>query len=73
MGRRLNEPAENPSVPVCSRCGRARYSDLDAHPMDAYDYSPFQMIIGTPLGWYSGSDGEMCPEDMTELTARGNS
>jgi hypothetical protein len=38
--------------------------------MDSYDYSPVQVITGQPFGWYSGDDGEICPEDM-ELMIRG--
>jgi hypothetical protein len=33
--------------------------------MDAYDYNPIQVVTGKPLGWYSGDDGEVCPECMT--------
>ena len=38
--------------------------------MDVYDYTPMQMMTGQPLGWYSGPDGEVCPEDM-EKNLRG--
>jgi hypothetical protein len=38
--------------------------------MDAYDYSPLQVVTGSAMGWYSGDDGEICPEDM-EKTIRG--
>jgi hypothetical protein len=38
--------------------------------MDSYDYNPLQVITGQPLGWYSGDDGEVCPECMT-ATIRG--
>jgi len=48
-------------------CGRER----TIHGMDAYDYNPLQVITGQPLGWYSASDGEVCPEDM-EKTIRGS-
>ena len=54
-------------VPTCSICGRKRTLGLTDHPMDAYDYSPMQMMSGKPLGWYSGSDGQMCPEDMEKM------
>lgn len=53
-------------VPKCSLCRRERRLD----GMDAYDYSPMQMLTGQPLGWYSGDDGEVCPECM-EKTVRG--
>ena len=51
-------------VPVCVMCGRQRTLQ------DAYDYNPLQAITGQPFGWYSGDDGEICPEDM-EKTIRG--
>lgn len=80
---RLAEPAENPSdkvsgnpvadefaPKVCALCGRTRGADLVAYPMDAYDYSAVQAIMGQPLGWYSGDDGEICPEEITEMLRR---
>lgn len=45
----------------CSICGR------DRTPEDDLNYSAFQVIFGSPLGWYSGDDGEICPEDMTKI------
>lgn len=45
----------------CSSCRRERTVD------DAYDYNPLQVITGKPLGWYSGDDGEVCPECMTRM------
>lgn len=53
-------------VPKCSLCRRERTT----HGMDAYDYNPVQVLTGRPVGWYSGDDGEMCPECMTK-TLRG--
>lgn len=50
-------------VPTCSVCQRER----GLTGMDAYDYTPLQVITGQPLGWYSGDDGEVCPEDMTKM------
>lgn len=44
----------------CAVCHRERT------PGDA-DYNPMQVILGQPLGWYSGDDGEICPEDMAEM------
>jgi hypothetical protein len=38
--------------------------------MDAYDYNPIQVVTGKPLGWYSGDDGEICPEDIAKLIRR---
>lgn len=49
--------------PRCSMCQRERTVD----GMDAYDYSPVQVITGKPVGWYSGDDGEVCPECMTKM------
>lgn len=57
-------------APICSMCRRERTLGLGEHRMDAYDYSPIQVISGQSLGWYSGDDGEVCPEDM-ERTVRG--
>lgn len=48
----------------CSLCRRERTL------RDAYDYNPIQAITGQQLGWYSGDDGEVCPECMTK-TLRG--
>lgn len=54
-------------IQVCSVCRRERTSGADDHPMDAYDYSALQVINNRPLGWYSGDDGEICPEDITRM------
>lgn len=53
--------------PTCSTCSRPRTLGNSGHPMDAYDYTPMQVMTGQPLGWYSGDDGEVCPECMTKL------
>lgn len=60
------------TVPTCSLCHRERTlgGAGSEHPMDAYDYSPLQAVTGSAMGWYSGDDGEVCPEDM-ERTIRG--
>lgn len=50
----------------CSLCRRERTMGDSEHPMDAYDYSPIQALTGQPLGWYSGEDGEVCPECMRD-------
>lgn len=50
-------------IQICSLCQRERTGE----GMDAYDYNPMQVINGQPLGWYSGEDGEICPEDMTKM------
>jgi len=56
-------------IQKCSICQRERTIGAvgSPHPMDAYDYSPLQVLTGQPLGWYSGDDGEVCPEDMTKM------
>lgn len=51
-------------IPTCSLCRRER----TLH--DAYDYNPLQVITGQPLGWYSGDDGEICPECLTKTMRR---
>ena len=51
-------------IQKCGVCGRERTLE------DAYHYSPLQVITGQPLGWYSAEDGEICPEDMTEMMAQ---
>lgn len=60
----VDEMTDEMKVPVCGMCKRERTVE------DAYDYNPLQVITGQPLGWYSGDDGEMCPECMTK-TIRG--
>lgn len=64
------QEASGVGVPTCSMCRRARTVASPEHPMDSYDYNPLQVMTGQPFGWYSGDDGEMCPEDM-ERTIRG--
>ena len=58
--------------PTCTQCQRIRYERFEdgLHPMDAYDYSPLQVITGQSVGWYSGDDGDMCPECMAEVLSR---
>lgn len=58
------------SKPKCSMCQRERTVGDPEHKMDVYDYTPLQAITGAPFGWYSGDDGQVCPEDM-EKTIRG--
>lgn len=53
-------------IPKCGLCQRERTIGTEEHPMDTYDYSPLQVITNKPLGWYSGEDGEVCPECMTK-------
>lgn len=53
-------------IQKCSMCGRERTLT------DANDYNPIQAITGAQLGWYSGEDGEICPEDFTKLMRLGN-
>jgi hypothetical protein len=45
---------------TCLVCGRERT------PADP-DYNPLQVVMGEPLGWYSGDDGEICAEDMEKM------
>lgn len=52
----------------CTQCGRAR----TATGRDAYDYHPMQVFTGQPFGWYSGDDGELCPECFTGLMGLAN-
>lgn len=47
-------------IQTCDSCRRERNADDD-------DYNPIQVITGAPLGWYSGDDGEICPECMTRM------
>lgn len=61
---RQNAKERGDLIPVCGLCRRERTLD------DAYDYNPIQVVTGRPLGWYSGDDGEVCPECMTK-TLRG--
>ncbi|QDH92497.1 hypothetical protein SEA_DMITRI_55 [Gordonia phage Dmitri] len=51
---------ELPMPPTCSMCQRERTL------ADAYDYNPLQIITGQPVGWYSGDDGEVCPQCMAK-------
>lgn len=55
---------------TCQLCKRERTIGDQAHPMDSYNYHPRQAMTGQPFGWYSGSDGELCPECMTEAMGR---
>lgn len=57
-------------IPTCGVCHRERTLGDDEHPMDAYGYTPMQAVTGKPLGWYSGDDGEVCPECMTDMLRR---
>lgn len=47
------------------------YCDRERTPAD-FDYSPVQAVTGAALGWYSGSDGELCPECFTRIMRRAN-
>lgn len=53
-------------VQKCIICGRERTVE------DAYDYNPLQVVTGRPLGWYSGDDGEICPQDMEKMLRGAN-
>lgn len=57
----MTEPEPEEIKPqVCSLCKRERTV------YDAYDYSPLQVVTGQPVGWYSGDDGEVCPQCMAK-------
>lgn len=56
---------EESTTPICQICGRKRT------PAD-FDYSPLQVVRGERFGWYSGSDGEICPEDFGKMFAQAN-
>ncbi len=49
---------------TCEMCGKTRTDEPDYHPM--------QVLTGQPFGWYSGNDGELCPDDFTRLYELGN-
>lgn len=50
-------------ITICNMCQRART------PEDK-DYSPVQVLMGEPSGWYSGDDGEICGHDMDVMMGR---
>lgn len=45
---------------TCENCQRTR---TETDP----DYNPIQIIANLDLGWYSGTDAELCGECMTTL------
>lgn len=63
--QRQEEEAARVGVPTCSLCRRQRTVS------DAYDYNPLQVITGQPVGWYSGDDGEVCPQCMAKTLSGG--
>lgn len=65
MADRWEREQNQPRI-TCQLCGRER----GINGMDAYDYNPLQVVTGRPLGWYSGDDGEMCPECLTRTLNR---
>lgn len=52
-------------IPTCSTCRRERTVQ------DVNDYHPLQVLSCAPLGWYTGDDGEVCPECMTRFIRGG--
>jgi hypothetical protein len=48
----------------CIDCGKQRTNEPD--------YSPIQAVLRLPLGWYSGDDGEFCPDDIAKIMNMGN-
>lgn len=65
----MSENTEFKTPMPCQLCHRDRTLGNPNHPMDAYDYSPLQVLSNSALGWYSGDDGEICPECMTKTLA----
>ncbi|RZT59334.1 hypothetical protein EV140_1939 [Microcella alkaliphila] len=61
----MNRPTISENVPTCVECGVER-------PKQAKDYNPMQAIIGAELGWYSGSDGELCGPCLSALMRMAN-
>jgi hypothetical protein len=51
------------ATPKCGVCGRER----GIEGMDTYDYNPIQVVTNRRFGWYSGDDGEVCPQDMEKM------
>ena len=51
-------------IPKCDMCARERTI------ADSNDYNPLQVVMGESLGWYSGSDGEICGGCMNNMIAR---
>lgn len=50
---------EHTNETTCMECGKVR--------TDERDYSPMDLILGFYPGWYSGDDGELCPDCMVAL------
>lgn len=65
-GNRFAPPEVSETVTqiICSQCKKVRTTEPD--------YTPVQPVMGQPLGWYSGDDGEICPDDMVKLMELGN-
>jgi hypothetical protein len=59
--------ADEIKIPKCTICKRERTAGDGEHKMDMYDYNPMQVINNAALGWYSGDDGQLCPEDMEKM------
>jgi len=51
-------------IQTCLMCKRERTM------YDVNDYTPLQVVMNAPIGWYSGDDGEICGDCMTK-TIRG--
>lgn len=54
----------DPNEIICMECGKAR--------TDEPDYSPMDLILGRSPGWYSGDDGQLCPDCMAALFGTAN-
>ena len=53
------------SETTCGDCGRKRTTEDG-------DYNPLQAVLMEQLGWYSGSDGEICGSCMGDLMRMAN-
>lgn len=53
-------------VQTCSSCDRQRTAQ------DTIDYHPLQVFTDGPFGWYSGDDGELCPECFMAMMRKAN-
>lgn len=62
-----DNPGSGDFIQRCSDCHRERTIN------DFNDYNPLQVVTGQPIGWYSGSDGEICGGCMAKMMGRANS
>ena len=57
--------SEGDGVAKCSLCGRERTPEDQS-------YNPISFAINGEIGWYSGSDGEICTEDFADMMKGAN-